>query len=818
MRSMTGIRRAGLLAILAAVLLPASGIGIAVADLNVGDERMLEIPDLGEFPEENPVRKFTCRAVTEHAVWLVQDTTYFDTEDPLPVWGEVFDQTELDSLTEQFEGGGVEVYGTVTSTLGAVPDTPNDDEKLWMVFADIPDYYLNRSTYTQYRVGMKNYVWPADINGDSEEGNNHDIIYINVGVYRDYPQEALKSFFHSRAIPDGLAKFIRKATNPNEDRWLVRGLGVQGIYNTYGFTTYGNNVAGIGKYVNLFSRNPFIDLSLWNSGAAANATYFDANRGGAWLFISYLQQRTDSDILPTLMGSQDYAGMLSLAKAVDPGAGDSTAIEEVLIPLYNDFIIAVAVGSYAEDYEDGQYTFDILNEAGYDFAVADVQAGTDGEGVFLGYPVDSIYVSPLTRSAAWSARYTLFSPDTATGQMPTEPMYVNGQYNQNQGSGPNYNSKWYMWKVVLENDALASVSQVDLSDMYNGQLTLEGDSTLLVSTNNNPGGTPEMAMCIGNKTSDHELLLALMQNLANPQYIQAYTSLYSTGPRAPYGFDWAGPGVTATKGDSTLMAPMEKFSGTIWGGVINLWEAGDYDISCTGWDSLGIAHTQTAELECGYSEQEGMVLDITEARLDVEDGSGAPGQMVVLMETGMLGLSVSSSIPISGAAEAMTGVIAGPVSVSDVAGNLSFPANDSHGAVYRWNGEGWDRIESSYYQSGRMHAMIDGGGIYVYGEAPGVVSPEVPAEMGINGSYPNPFMAQAAISFSLPQAGRASVKVFDLSGRLVRTLADGEMAAADHTVVWDGCDASGNEVGAGVYFCRLEASGQTATQKMLRIE
>ncbi len=812
MRSMTGIRRAGLLALLAAVLLPVSGIGTATADVNVGDTFILKVPDVSQFAAEPAARQFTVRAETEHAYWLVQDTTYFDTEDPLVLWPEYFDQTELDSLTEQFEGGGVDVYGTVTSALAEPKTTVNDDDKIWLVFADIPDEYQG-STGT-FRAGIKRYVWPDDYDGDPETANNHDCIYINIGVYRDIPAPELKSFMHTVAIPSGVAEFIRYTYNLDESRWLVRGLGVVGQYLAYGLTNYGNSQAGIAKDLAKFQgQKAWLDLTLFNSGGAGNGVFFDSNEGAALLFLMYAQQNSSGNILPAIATSEDYADMWNIGLAMEPSEDSSTVIENVIMPLYNDYIIANAISHYAADFEGGKYHYDFLDGTDFELAVIDYPGSLDG--TISDYPM-ATNLAPAMRSAAWSARYFAMyePPEGAT-------VYFNGQYNQNDGSGSNFNGKWYAWKIVMEDDVPASVGVIELNDLYNGTLQLEGDEVFVVTTNNNPGGQSALASIFSQDMAEKDILAALMQNPANPQFIQAYTSLFyvEDGENVtPYGFDWVGPAVTATRGDSTIMAPMESFSGTLWSGVVNLWEAGDYTISCTGWDSLGIAHTETAELSCGYSEQEGMVLDITEARLDVEGGSAAPGQMVVLMETGMLGLSVSSDIPMQGAVDAMTGVIAGPVSVSDAAGDLSFPAGDANGAVYRWNGEGWDRLESSYYQSGRMHATIDGGGIYAYGEAPGVVSPEVPAEMGINGSYPNPFVAQAAISFSLPQTGRATVRVFDLSGRLVRTLADGEMVAADHTVVWDGCDASGNEVGAGVYFCRLEADGQTATQKMLRIE
>ncbi|MFN0150055.1 MAG: FlgD immunoglobulin-like domain containing protein [bacterium] len=79
--------------------------------------------------------------------------------------------------------------------------------------------------------------------------------------------------------------------------------------------------------------------------------------------------------------------------------------------------------------------------------------------------------------------------------------------------------------------------------------------------------------------------------------------------------------------------------------------------------------------------------------------------------------------------------------------------------------------------------------------------------------HPNPFRDTSTFSFTLPEPGRARVDVFDVSGRLVRTVADGARASGAHSVVWDGRDASGRDVGAGVYFYRLAAGASTRTTR-----
>jgi len=94
---------------------------------------------------------------------------------------------------------------------------------------------------------------------------------------------------------------------------------------------------------------------------------------------------------------------------------------------------------------------------------------------------------------------------------------------------------------------------------------------------------------------------------------------------------------------------------------------------------------------------------------------------------------------------------------------------------------------------------------------------EVPrvAGFGLYQNYPNPFNPVTSIEFSLDQAGIVSLRVFDVSGRLVRTLAEGPYAEGRHTVSWDGRDASDKPVASGVYSYVLETRQKSAARKMV---
>ncbi len=80
---------------------------------------------------------------------------------------------------------------------------------------------------------------------------------------------------------------------------------------------------------------------------------------------------------------------------------------------------------------------------------------------------------------------------------------------------------------------------------------------------------------------------------------------------------------------------------------------------------------------------------------------------------------------------------------------------------------------------------------------------------------PNPFSAITIIAYRLPQASHASLRIYDTSGRLVRTIVSGRQNAGPHTVNWNARDESGARVAPGIYFYGLRAGSYSATKKML---
>ncbi len=94
----------------------------------------------------------------------------------------------------------------------------------------------------------------------------------------------------------------------------------------------------------------------------------------------------------------------------------------------------------------------------------------------------------------------------------------------------------------------------------------------------------------------------------------------------------------------------------------------------------------------------------------------------------------------------------------------------------------------------------------------------LPGRFSLGPNYPNPFNPSTIIPYQLPVSAHVRLEVFNLLGQRIATLVDREQPAGFHSARWDGTDAAGRAVGAGVYLYRL-ASGQTvATERMVLID
>jgi len=95
---------------------------------------------------------------------------------------------------------------------------------------------------------------------------------------------------------------------------------------------------------------------------------------------------------------------------------------------------------------------------------------------------------------------------------------------------------------------------------------------------------------------------------------------------------------------------------------------------------------------------------------------------------------------------------------------------------------------------------------------------DTPRMTALGPNFPNPFNPVTAIPVTLARAGSTTLRILDVSGRVVATLLEGTQPAGARVVMWNGRDARGNAVPSGVYFARLDAGGASHTQKLVLLK
>jgi hypothetical protein len=90
----------------------------------------------------------------------------------------------------------------------------------------------------------------------------------------------------------------------------------------------------------------------------------------------------------------------------------------------------------------------------------------------------------------------------------------------------------------------------------------------------------------------------------------------------------------------------------------------------------------------------------------------------------------------------------------------------------------------------------------------------VPTYTGMNLAYPNPGK-KFIINYQIATTARIVLEIYDVTGRLVRELADVSQQAGYYSLNWNGCNTRGKRLPAGVYFIRFEAGNQAQVKKAI---
>jgi hypothetical protein len=94
----------------------------------------------------------------------------------------------------------------------------------------------------------------------------------------------------------------------------------------------------------------------------------------------------------------------------------------------------------------------------------------------------------------------------------------------------------------------------------------------------------------------------------------------------------------------------------------------------------------------------------------------------------------------------------------------------------------------------------------------------LPKTLALNQSFPNPARTKLNIAYALPRQTRVELKLYDVAGKLVTTLANGEHKPGYYNLTWNRQDTKGRSCASGIYFCTLAAENQRFSRKVILTE
>ncbi|MEE9553087.1 MAG: T9SS type A sorting domain-containing protein [candidate division Zixibacteria bacterium] len=162
------------------------------------------------------------------------------------------------------------------------------------------------------------------------------------------------------------------------------------------------------------------------------------------------------------------------------------------------------------------------------------------------------------------------------------------------------------------------------------------------------------------------------------------------------------------------------------------------------------------------------------------------------------------------------GIRAGEISTEGIVGHLKCARRDSVESFVELNFDYW--YNESSVSVGLATHKFDGGIEACTGGGPKQISPGVPEVYALNQNYPNPFNAETKISFTIPKPGQVEISVFDILGRRVRKLIEGQYRSGTHDVIWDGKNDTGRILSSGIYFYAIQTEHYNQSKKMLMLK
>lgn len=206
-----------------------------------------------------------------------------------------------------------------------------------------------------------------------------------------------------------------------------------------------------------------------------------------------------------------------------------------------------------------------------------------------------------------------------------------------------------------------------------------------------------------------------------------------------------------------------------------------------------------------------------EVRLYVRHGAPLRALQVILKQEGAVGVE---ALPVAGATlllrqENGSGNVR--LLLYSTGGEPIAPGEYALATLASQTGSsGWDVLYATAVDTGRVRLAVDVSGL-AHPDTPGL--PAVPSTLELGAPYPNPFRAASggglSIPAGLPESGGVCLTLFDILGRRIALLYEGEREEGTFDVTWDGRDDAGALVPAGLYLLRLDDGRTVRTRTVV---
>jgi hypothetical protein len=143
-------------------------------------------------------------------------------------------------------------------------------------------------------------------------------------------------------------------------------------------------------------------------------------------------------------------------------------------------------------------------------------------------------------------------------------------------------------------------------------------------------------------------------------------------------------------------------------------------------------------------------------------------------------------------------------------------ADDDEVSVFKWSGTAWEPAPTYRDpETGELFTLTLRPGTFQIREGSGSATGRATA---LFQNFPNPFRGATTVSFTVGGGGAprpVSVKVFDVTGRLVTTLLDADLEPGPYAITWDGTDSNGSRCPSGLYLYMLDIKGEGKTGRKM---